>query len=268
MSDIMLETKGLSCGYGDGYVLKDISFSLSRGTVLGIIGPNGSGKTTLFRAMGGTLPRLEGNIFYLGRDIFGIPVKERAKTIAFIPQFFTVPFQYTVEQVVLMGRYPHRKRFEPFSEEDRKILAEVLEETDLAGCRSSMMNSLSGGEMQRAVLAQGLCQQPDLLLLDEPTSHLDIGHQTQILDLIRRLRDRRGLTVAVILHDLNLASLYCDELMLLHRGELYKKGSVEDVLTYENIEKVYGATVVVKQNPVTKKPSIFAIPERYKHVSR
>ncbi|MBN1522085.1 MAG: ABC transporter ATP-binding protein [Candidatus Aureabacteria bacterium] len=260
----VLTVKHLTCGYSKEPMIRSISFSVEEGTVVGVLGPNGSGKTTLFKAIGGTLPYLEGIIRYQDKNMAAIPVKERAREIAFIPQFFSVPFSYTVEEIVIMGRYPHKKRFEPFSEKDRSVLEKVLKETELLEKRSVSIHSLSGGEIQRALLAQGLCQEAKLLLLDEPVSHLDIGHQIRFLDVIARMSRKKELSVLVTLHDLNLAALYCDTIILLQDGKIAMQGEAEKVLTYENIEAVYGTTVIVKENPVTKKPNVFLIPEKYR----
>ena len=263
MKSDFLTIKNLICGYSKEPVIKDISFCVRQASIVGILGPNGSGKTTLFKAIGGMLPFQEGIIQYNEKNLTQISVKERAKEMAFIPQFFSVPFNYSVEEIVLMGRYPHKKRFELFSKNDRDVLEKVLKETDLYEKRSMPVNSLSGGEIQRVVLAQGFCQEAKLLLLDEPVSHLDIGHQGQILDVIARMSKKSGLTVMLILHDLNLAALYCDHIILLNNGRIAKQGEVDQVLTYKNIEAVYGTTVIVKENPVTGKPNVFLIPEEY-----
>lgn len=257
----MLQVKNLSCGYGAKEVIKSMSFSVRKGDFLGIIGPNGAGKTTLFRAITGVLSLREGNVLYKGRDISGIPPRERAREIAVMPQILEVPFAFSVEEFVLMGRFPHVGRFGTLKQNDYRVLEKSLELTDTASLRKQRLLELSGGERQRAILAQGFAQEPRLLLLDEPTAHLDIAHKIRILDIVKNLNKEFGLTVIVILHDLNLASEYCKRLLLLDEGAIYKNGSPEEILTYKNIEKVYKTIVVVGKNPISSKPYILPVPE-------
>jgi iron complex transport system ATP-binding protein len=185
-----------------------------------------------------------------------------ARKAAFIPQLQVAPFPFTVEEYVLMGRYPHRGRVMPLTNDDRRIVDETLAMLDLTALKDQQIQRVSGGELQRVFLAGGLAQKPEILLMDEPTSHLDIGHQVRLLGLLKRLSERSGLTVLVILHDLNLASAYCETLTLLENGMVYAHGSPEEVLTAENIEQVYRTPVASRINPVTGRPHIFFIPEQ------
>jgi len=257
----ILEVKNLSCGYDAGEVIKDISFFVKRGDFLGIIGPNGAGKTTLFRAITKILRAWKGNILYKGTDTSKMSPYDFAREVAVIPQILQIPFAFSVEEFIFMGRFPHIGRFEVFRKRDYKVLEEVLNLTDTFSLRERKICELSGGERQRAILAQGFAQEPHLLLLDEPTSHLDVGHQVQILDLVKRLNRERNLTVIIVLHDLNLASSYCDRLILLNEGTTFKEGSPQDVLTYQNIEEVYKTVVVVKKNPISLKPYVLLVSE-------
>jgi len=257
----ILKAKNLSCGYGPKEVIKDISFSVKEGEFLGIIGPNGAGKTTLFRAITGILKSRHGNVLYRDKNIFKISPRDFARQVAVIPQILEVPFAFTVEEFVLMGRFPHTGRFEALKERDYKILEKVLNLTDTFSFRHQKIFELSGGERQRVILAQGFAQEPCLLLLDEPTAHLDIAHQVQILDLVRKLNREKNLTVIVILHDLNLASSYCDRLILLEDGKIFRDGLPSKVLTYQNIEKVYKTVVVVEENPISARPYILIVSE-------
>lgn len=252
----LLEIKNLSCGYDKEDTIKDISFSVKGGDFLGIIGPNAAGKTTLFRAISGILKLSSGEVLYKNKNIVKISARDFAQEVAVIPQIQDIPFPFSVEEFVLMGRFPHLNRLEHLKANDYRILEEVLALADVSDFRERKIGELSGGERQRVILAQGLAQQPNLLLLDEPTVHLDIAHQVQILDLIKRLNKQKETAVLVILHDLNLASSYCDRLILLKEGNIFKEGSPQEVLTFKNIEEVYKAVVVVEENPISCKPYI------------
>ncbi|HCJ67334.1 MAG TPA: ABC transporter [Elusimicrobia bacterium] len=257
----LLEVKNLTSGYTEKEVIKNLSFSLEKGEFLGIIGPNGAGKTTLLRVITQILPSWEGKIFYSGKDIKEFPLKDLAKEVSFLPQSIEIPFSFTVEEFISMGRFPHLNRFEKMEEYDYEVVRKVMILTDVLELSSKNVNDLSGGERQRVYLGQTLVQEPKLLLLDEPIAHLDIGHQIKILDLIKKLNQEEGLTVIAIFHDLNLASEYCDNLILLNNGEIHKIGPPNEVLTYRNIEEVYQTIVIVKENPLSSKPHILLIPQ-------
>lgn len=264
----MLRIEDLSCGYDTREVIKDVSFSVNRGEFLGIIGPNGTGKTTLFRTITGILRAWKGIILYKGKDVSRISPREFAREVSVIPQILETPFSFSVEEFVLMGRFPHVGRFETMKEKDYRILEEVLDLTDTSSFRERKISELSGGERQRVILAQGFAQEPELLLLDEPTSHLDIAHQVQILDLVKRLNKEKNLTVIIILHDLNLASQYCDRLLLMNDGRVHKIGYPEEVMNYKIIEEVYKTVVVIDKNPISSKPHIFIVSEEEKERKR
>jgi len=257
----LLELKNIWAGYGNEPVLKDISIRVSRGTFLGIIGPNGAGKSTLLRVASRALPPSGGNVFFDGADLYSLNPKSAARHIAFVPQSITVNFSLTVWELVLMGRIPYLGRLESYKQKDFRIAEEALKLTDMLHLKDRDTNELSAGEKQRAIIAKALAQNPSLLFLDEPTSHLDIGHQVDILGLIKKMNQETGLTVISVFHDLNLASEYCDLLLLLHDSSVFRHGTPEDVLTYSNIEAVYKTVVVVKHNPITLKPFVFVMPK-------
>ncbi|HPE78339.1 MAG TPA: ABC transporter ATP-binding protein, partial [Draconibacterium sp.] len=235
-----------SCGYPGRFVLNNISFEIEKGQFVGIIGPNGSGKTTLFKGISGELPTLTGNSKLNGRQIQKMNLREKAQNIAVVTQNIEVG-NMTVEEYVLMGRMPYRKQFQFFeTAEDFAIAEKYIQLTGISELRDKNMNSLSGGEQQLAGIARALTQEPELLLLDEPTSHLDITHQVQILNLIRRLSENLGLTVLMIIHDLNLAGEYCDSLVMMQKGAIRKKGSPHEVLNYQDIEAVYDTVVITR----------------------
>lgn len=251
-----------SCGYPGRFVLNNISFEIEKGQFVGIIGPNGSGKTTLFKGISGELPTLTGNSKLSGRQIQKMNLREKAQNIAVVTQNIEVG-NMTVEEYVLMGRMPYRKQFQFFeTAEDFAIAEKYIQLTGISELRDKNMNSLSGGEQQLAGIARALTQEPELLLLDEPTSHLDITHQVQILNLIRRLSENLGLTVLMIIHDLNLAGEYCDSLVMMQKGAIRKKGSPHEVLNYQDIEAVYDTVVITRTNPVSGKPVVFLISEK------
>lgn len=255
-----LKLDNLTVGYQALPVVKEVSLQVEPGSVFGLMGPNGSGKTTLFRCVCGLMKPWKGSIILGDEDIFSIPGKRLAQRAAFIPQIHTLSFPYTVEEYVLMGRYPHRGRLMPFTVTDRRIVDETLALLDLTGIRKQRMQRLSGGEMQRAFLACGLAQKPEIILMDEPTTHLDIGHQIRLLDLVAELSRSSGLTALVTLHDLNLASLYCTSMALMHQGLIHAHGSPASVLTSENIGHVYRTKVEVRKDPISMKPHIYFLP--------
>ncbi|MGQ8335696.1 ABC transporter ATP-binding protein [Sunxiuqinia sp. A32] len=261
MKNIFFDIADFSCGYS-GFKLSGIGFELSKGTFAGIIGPNGSGKTTLFRGITGALPTLSGQVSLQENNIQSLSLRKRAQSIAVVSQFTDLD-QITVEDYVLMGRLPYHGRFRFFeTKEDISLAQKYMELTDVIQYKDKLMTELSGGEQQRAAIARALTQQPELLLLDEPTSHLDITHQVKILDLLHRLNQEMGLTVLMVIHDLNLASEYCDQLILFNQGKIFTQGSPEEVLNFEIIEAVYETPVITRTNPFSNKPVIFLVSEK------
>ena len=255
----ILELISLSFGYGEELVITGLSCKIAEGAFVGIIGPNGAGKTTLLRMITGFLKPRGGKVLLWGEDISVLPKRSLAKDIALMPQFFDMPLSFKVRDFVLMGRFPFLKRFEAPSSHDFEIVGNCLEMTETSGIRERSLSELSGGEKQRVVLAQVLAQEPNLVLLDEPTSHLDIGHQSSVLNVIKNLNRDKGLTVISVMHDLNLAGEYCDRLILMNKGLIEKEGKSADVLTYKDIKKVYNTEIFVDKNPVTKKPHVFLV---------
>lgn len=255
----MLKITDLKCGYGDKFHISGITLDAARGDFTGIIGPNGSGKTTLLRGITGELRIEYGSIVLDGKSIDDYTLKEKARKLAVVSQEIeNAPI--TVEDYVLMGRLPYMKPMQFFeSNEDHEIADRYMELTGVSTLRNKFLYQLSGGEKQLAAIARALTQEPLVLLLDEPTSHLDITHQMQILNLIQGFRDDPGLTVVMIIHDLNLAGEFCDHLVMMQDGGIYTTGAPEDVLTYENIEQVYQTVVVTKTNPLSGKPVIFPV---------
>lgn len=258
MNSAILNIQNISCGYLK-FQLSDIHIDIPKGSFTGIIGPNGSGKTTLFRAITGTLPLKTGKIMLSDKDLRSFTLQQRAQNIAIVSQFIEAG-DMSVEDYVLMGRIPYHSRFNFFeSEEDYRIARKYLKMTDTWRFKDQLMSELSGGEQQLAGIARALTQQPQLLLLDEPTSHLDITHQVHILNLLQQLNQEMGLSVLMVIHDLNLASEYCDRLILIHEGKVHHQGKPEEVLTFQNIEDVYKTVVITQRNPLSGKPAVFLV---------
>ncbi len=258
----MLELRHVGCRYDDRFVLKDISVRIEDGDLVGVIGPNGSGKTTLIRAATRAIKPAEGEVLLKGKPLGEFGFKELAQQVAVVGRLYDLDVHMRVEDLVLLGRIPHRRGFRLMEREsDMDIARRAMDLTGTLSLKSRFVDSLSSGERQLAFIARSLAQEPELLLLDEPTSHLDITHQARVLDLIRKLNRDKGLTVLVVLHDLNLASQYCDRLFLLGDGVLRKDGTPDEVLTYQTIEEVYHMPVVVMKNPVSSRPCVFLVPE-------
>ncbi|MBA3066777.1 ABC transporter ATP-binding protein, partial [bacterium] len=232
----MLSVNGLTCGYGSKIVLRDISFTAEPGEVMGIIGPNGSGKTTLLRAITRVIKLSKGKVLFDGKDIKQMGFRELAGKVAVVSQSIETGY-ITVEDFVLLGRIPHYGKFQFLeTKKDIEIAEKYMLLTDTLRFKDRTMEKISGGERQLALIARALCQETKVLILDEPTAHLDITHQAAILDLVRRLNRDMGLTVIMVLHDLNLASEYCDRLTLINNGEIHSIGVPAEVLNYQNIE--------------------------------
>ncbi|MCX5669442.1 MAG: ABC transporter ATP-binding protein [Candidatus Omnitrophica bacterium] len=256
----LLKINNLSGGYYKEDIIKELSLNVNQGDFLVIIGPNGSGKTTLLRLLTRVLSLKEGEILYKDENILQMNLKQFCRKVAFVAQDISIDFSFTVEELVLMGRIPHLKRLQYETKRDIEIAREKLVLTDTLNLKDKPIDELSAGERQRVIIAQALAQEPELLFLDEPTSHLDIGHQVQILDLLKKLNRGSNLTIVMILHDLNLASAYSNRIALLDQGMVFKEGTPEEVLTYQNIEKVYKTVVLVNDHPVTGKPNVVLVP--------
>lgn len=252
----------ISCGYSGKFMLDNICFELEKGSFTGIIGPNGSGKSTLFKGICGDLLLKTGTISFNNQDLSKLSLVEKAKKIAIVSQQVDV-FDILVEDYVLMGRLPYRNYLHFFeSNADIEIANKYMKLTGVYQHKDKMISELSGGEQQLVAIARALTQEPEILLLDEPTSHLDISHQVEVLNLLQHLNEELKLTILMIIHDLNLASEYCNHLILLKKGSIYKMGTPNEVLVYNNIEDVFNTVVITLENPLSKKPAIFLISEK------
>lgn len=245
----LLEVSKLACGYEQRLVLREVDLKVAAGDFLGVIGPNGAGKSTLLRVLAGVLPPTAGQVLLLGRALREYRRREIARLLAVVPAPTTPVFSFTVREFVTMGRTPYLGRFQSESAEDRRVVEEALAAADLAPLGQRLITELSAGEWQRANVARALAQQPRLLLLDEPTAFLDLGHQREVFELLVDLNRTRGLTVICVSHDLNLAAEYCPRLAVLAEGTLYAEGRPEQVITAETIASVYHAPVQVDRGP-------------------
>lgn len=260
----MLKMSDLSCGYGTKIIINRINLHIKKGEFVCIIGPNGSGKTTLLKAITRIIKPAKGNIFLEGRDLNNIDKREIAKKMAVVSQNLPI-VSMTVKEFVLLGRTPHYKTLQLLeNESDIEVVEHAMSMTGIERLQNSLMSEISGGEVQLSLIARALAQEPWILLLDEPTAHLDITHQVNILDLIKRLNKDYQLTVIIILHDLNLASEYCDRLILMNNGQITKTGIPEEVLNSIDLEEVYKTPVVVEKNPLSNKPFVLIVPEEVK----
>ncbi|HXC61726.1 MAG TPA: ABC transporter ATP-binding protein [Nitrospiria bacterium] len=256
----LYQVQELSFRYGAVPVLQGIAFATRAGEFIGIIGPNGSGKTTLLKLLSAILKPNTGKIEFGGMDLRSWNRHDLAQKMAVVPQETAFLYTYTVLEIVLMGRAPFTSLFGFDRPEDLRIALESLKQVGLLDMADRSIQTLSGGERQMVVIARALTQQPEVLLLDEPTAYLDIRHQQKIYNLLTRLNKEQGLTVVVVSHDLNLAGQYCHRLIMLSDGQTVADGTAEKVLTKERIEAVYGCQVLIDRHPMTGRPRMTLVP--------
>jgi len=261
MNPVITVTK-LNHSYGKISVLRDISFQIQRGDFFIIIGPNGSGKTTLLRLLAGIISPGEGRIDVLGDSIEDYSSKALARKIAYVPQTVPVDFPFTVSQVVMMGRTPHMGMLGMEKEKDMMSAKQAMKFTELDHLADRRTNQLSGGECQRVFIARAICQETDIIILDEPTASLDLAHQTRIMDLMEKLQKERDITVVMVSHDVNLAAMYGKTLLLLKEGQIVSRGEPDEVLTFQTLESAYGCTLLVDESPLGRFPRVTPVPER------
>jgi len=253
------EVRNLSFSFGDKRVLRDISFEAADGEFLGLMGPNGSGKTTLLRCMTHYLQTEENRIFINGKPLQSLTSTDLAKTFAVVPQSSSTDFTFSAHDIVMMGRFPHMSsRLAGYGKVDDAIVRSAMEKTNTWHFAARPFYALSGGERQRVIIARAIAQQPQGLLLDEPTVYLDINGQLEVMDLIKKLNRSEGISVVAVLHDVNLAARYCDRIALLSQGRLEAIASPKEVLTPELIQSVYGVDVVVRKDPFSE--TVYVVP--------
>ena len=246
-----LAVEGVSFSYPEGeQAVRDLSFSLAEGEMVGLLGPNGAGKTTILKLMNGLLRPGAGRISVLDRDLDGIGRRDLARRMAVVHQRHRTFFPFTVGETVAMGRWPHLGRLGLMRERDRLAVSKAMSGADVYDLRDRRLEELSGGERQRVMIARALAQETRMLLMDEPVSHLDVRHQYGVLDLLRGINRREGISVLLILHDLNLAAQFCRRIAVLARGSLVAQGSPEEVLAPDLLEEVFGVRAEVDKNPI------------------
>jgi iron complex transport system ATP-binding protein len=251
-----IRAEHITAGYGAQPVLKNVSLTLMAGEMVGLIGPNGGGKSTLLRVLSRTLTPQQGEVRLSGEAIRKLKSREIARRMAVVPQTEPTLFDFTVREVVLMGRHAHLSGLSGETERDYAVATQAMAMTDTLSLADRLITELSGGEHRRVLIARALAQESPTILLDEPTAHLDITHQADVLAIIRGLADRDGTAVLVALHDLNLAAEFCDRLLLLANGSILADGPPDTVITPQNLALAYGAPISVTRNPASGKPFI------------
>jgi iron complex transport system ATP-binding protein len=252
MNSIM--TKKLDIAYEETLIVQNLDMQIPSGKITSIIGPNGCGKSTVLKAVGRILRPKQGMVYLSGEDIKKLSAKEIAKKMAILPQTPTAPSGLSVSELVSYGRFPHQKGFGKMSIEDKKVVKWALEVTKLIAFEHREVDTLSGGQRQRVWIAMALAQQTDLILLDEPTTYLDLAHQLEVLELLDELNKDQGCTIVMVLHDLNLAARFSDYMIALRGGDIIKYGSPEDVMTTEVLKKAFNIDAQIVCDPKTKRP--------------
>ncbi|GAA1350327.1 ABC transporter ATP-binding protein [Streptomyces beijiangensis] len=251
-----LAARGLTLAYDDRVVVEELELAVPDGQVTVIVGPNACGKSTTLRALGRLLKPRGGAVLLDGVELARIPTKKIAQAIGLLPQSPVAPEAITVADLVARGRQPHQSWWQQWSEADEKAVSDAMERTDVASLAERSVDELSGGQRQRVWIAMALAQETDLLLLDEPTTFLDIAHQVEVLDLVRQLNHERGRTVVAVLHDLNQAARYADHLVAMKAGRVVAEGHPKEIVTAELVREVFGLEAVVVPDPVTGSPLV------------
>ena len=256
----VLEIEDLSAGYDNGFVVRDISLSLEPGEFIAVLGRNGSGKSTLIRAVQGFLRNVKGRVILAGEELFRMSRREIAKKIAYVPQLSEPVFEFTAAEIVRMGLYSRQARLQGLSLEDQKAVAEAMGLTETTALADNKMGHLSGGERQRVFIARALAQDTPVLLLDEPSLHLDISYQVEIYGLLKRLQQEKKKTILAAEHNINLAAAHAERLVFLKAGEIAVKGTPAETIRAETVRDIFDADVDVRANPHTGLPEISLIP--------
>lgn len=255
-NDAALRGEGISVGYEDRIIIEPMDVALPEGKVTSIIGPNGCGKSTLLKALSRTMPTRSGAVYLNGAAIAQLPTAEIARQMALLPQSPSAPGGLTVKELVSYGRYPHQKGFGRLTDKDREIIAWALDITHLTAFADRAIDALSGGQRQRAWIAMALAQDTDLILLDEPTTYLDMAHQLEVLELLQSLNRDQGKTIALVIHELNLAARFSDWMIAMKDGSICAAGTAEQVMTPPMMKEVFGLEALIEPDPWTGKPSL------------
>ncbi len=256
----ILNVLNLSAGYGNGDIIKDISFSLEQGEFIAILGRNGSGKSTLIKALQGLLKNVRGTVEVDEKNAFTLTAQHMAKQIAYVPQISNLSFEFSVLEIIHMGRYVHQGRLEKTTSMDKDAIQDVMELTEIHHFRNKKIAHLSGGEQQRVFIARALAQDTPLLFLDEPSSHLDISYQVEIYRILKRLQEEKGKTILTTEHNINLVIPYSQRLMFLKEGKIFAQGPPEKLITKSYIQDVFRTDVDIRKNVHSGLPEISFIP--------
>ena len=256
----MLSVSHLRAGYENGDVLHDLDFSLETGEFAVILGRNGSGKSTILKALQGLIKNVQGDRLINGTEISGMGPRQVARQIAYVPQIFDLPFEYNAGEIIAMGRYARQGRLTGMSRRDQMIISEVMDLTKTAPLRDKKIAHLSGGERQRVFIARALAQDAPLLLLDEPSSHLDICYQIEIYEILKTLQKRAGKTILCAEHNINLAVPYAETIIFLKEGRIHSQGPPQKLINRDNIRCVFGTEVEIRENLHSARPEISLIP--------
>ncbi len=263
MTKPVIDIQKLSFSYENDPILKELSFSVDPNDFFIIIGPNGSGKSTLLKIISGIITPGSGQVAVKGIPLKQYPRKTLSRMIALVPQIASVDFPFTVLDVVLMGRAPHLGLLGLEQKQDIQIAMQSIEFTGVSHLVHRKMTQLSGGEQQRVFIARAICQSPEIILLDEPTASLDLAHQVRVMDLMEQLKSEHGITIVMVSHDLNLAAMYGDRLLLLKDGEIVQSGMPKDVINFKTLEETYGCLLLVDKSPLGNYPRVTQVPKKY-----
>ncbi|MGL4337782.1 MAG: ABC transporter ATP-binding protein [Turicibacter sp.] len=255
----MIQIENLKVGYEERIIIETLNLTINKGQIVSIIGPNGCGKSTLLKTISRMIKPVAGHVYVDGRNIKQLKNKLISQKICLLSQHNSAPGDLTVEELVFFGRLPHKKWYESKTNEDKQIVDWAILNTGLKEFTSTRISMLSGGQRQRAFIAQALSQQPDILLLDEPTTYLDISFQLELMELVKEINEKLGITVVMVLHELNQASKYSDRLIIMKNGQIVGDGCPKNVITPAIIEEVYKIECEIDQDPISKKPRIHPI---------
>lgn len=249
-----ITTKNLNISYGNVDIVKDLNLNIPKGKITTIIGANGCGKSTILKTIGRVITPKSGNIYINGKDIYKENPREIAKNMAILPQSPQAPSGLTVEELIAYGRFPHQKGFGKANDKDKDIVNWALEITGIEEFKDRNIDDLSGGQRQRAWIAMALAQETDILLLDEPTTYLDLAHQLEILKLLEDLNKKQGRTIVMVIHELNNAARFADHMIGIKKGKIVCEGSADEVMTKENLKEIFNIDAEIVKDPRTKKP--------------
>ena len=249
-----ITTKNLNISYGNVDIVKDLNLNIPKGKITTIIGANGCGKSTILKTIGRVITPKSGNIYINGKDLYKENPREIAKNMAILPQSPQAPSGLTVEELIAYGRFPHQKGFGKANEKDKDIVNWALEITGIEEFKDRNIDDLSGGQRQRAWIAMALAQETDILLLDEPTTYLDLAHQLEILKLLEDLNKKQGRTIVMVIHELNNAARFADHMIGIKKGRVVCEGSADEVMTKENLKEIFNIDAEIVKDPRTKKP--------------